>query len=191
MSPSESVGAVLWSIVILGQWVHSQFLQPLGRLLDSLLSAWEESVRSVIREWFAVVTHAINTASGTPTHVPAGAALHPKWPLGGMNLRAGAVLSIFSGSSYFHTVKKTSSSQQAKSGAWHTYWEQATGTFNALLEREGLSSLPVALSRSSSAGESPPSLRLVTTGWSRRKTQAACSHFCSAWNILASCVSHH
>lgn len=66
-----------------------------------------------------------------------------------INYVSGIILSIFSGSSYFQTIRRTAD-REATSWAWRSYWEQATGTFNALLEREF--SLPSPLSRSYSGG---------------------------------------
>lgn len=111
--PAQVAGAVLWSLLITLKWLHAQYVQSLADLiLDGVLATWEESIRSVIREAFSVATHLLNSASG-------------------------ALLSILSGRSYHHTVRR-SSRREATSGAWHSFWATASGTFNALVEREGL-----------------------------------------------------
>ena len=64
-NPLPFAGLVLWSLLISLRWLHAQLVQPVADwVLDTILGAWEESVKAVIREAFGVVTHYTNYISG-------------------------------------------------------------------------------------------------------------------------------
>ena len=83
-----------------------------------------------MREWFAVLARSINTASAF-------------------------LLALVSGSSYRRTAAQNAAVKQQ---AWHRWWQSSRGTFNALVEQEGL-----AAQDGGATGEppSPP----ATPGW--------------------------
>lgn len=95
-----------------------------------------------MREWFAVISRNLNTASAF-------------------------LLSLFSGRSYRRTAARHA---VAKQQAWHRWWHSARGTFNALIEQEGLAgtgddSNPTPSSSASSGAlleSQQPSGRLIT-----------------------------
>ncbi len=109
-NPLQFAGLVLWSLLISLRWLHAQFVQPAADwVLDTVLGAWEESVKAVIREAFGVVTHYTNYISGVGSSVcrnmhtcglqtPAGTV--GNWLL----ILVQAILSVFSGSSYFQVT---------------------------------------------------------------------------------------
>lgn len=66
--------------------------------------------QAFLREWFAVISRNLNTASAF-------------------------LLSLLSGRSYRRTAARHA---VAKQQAWHRWWRSARGTFNALIEQEGL-----------------------------------------------------
>ena len=71
-------------------------------------------LQAVIREWFTVLSRNLNSASAF-------------------------LLSLLSGRSYRRTAARHA---EAKQQAWHRWWRSARGTFNALLEQEGLAGEP-------------------------------------------------
>lgn len=52
-----------------------------------------------------------------------------------LNTFSAFVLSLLSGRSYRRTAVRNAAQKQQ---AWHRWWQQARGTFNALIEQEGL-----------------------------------------------------
>ncbi|KAL4458518.1 hypothetical protein ABPG75_013383 [Micractinium tetrahymenae] len=107
----EAVGAGVWALVLLLRWLHATLIAPVGSFVaDGLMPIYEESVKAFVREWFAVVSRNLNTASAF-------------------------LLSLLSGHSYRRTAARHA---EAKQQAWHRWWRSARGTFNALIEQEGL-----------------------------------------------------
>ena len=144
---SQALGAVVWTMLLVLKWFHAQLVSPSGRwLADSVLPVYEESIKvgeklrslavaegdqagggadtaparlppapstdlqAVVREWFAVLNRNLNTFGAT-------------------------VLSLWSGRSYRRTAARDAA---AHGQAWSNWWHTARGTFNALVEREGL-----------------------------------------------------
>eukprot|EP00887_Chlorella_sp_A99_P006357 scaffold3.g6357.t1 len=98
-----------------------------------LLPVWEESVKTLVRGWFAVGVRSINTFSA-------------------------AILELFP-----QSWRNLPSQQPEHPEAWRRWWATASGTFNFVLEREGLAgpatprSRPATPRSSSAAGARTPS----------------------------------
>lgn len=105
--------------------------RPLAAALPAHASA-RLSMQSFVREWFAVLNRNINTASAF-------------------------LLSLFSGRSYRRTAARNAAQKQQ---AWHRWWQSSHGTFNALIEQEGLTS------DSGTAPPTPRSPRALSVGTS-------------------------
>ncbi|GAB4815151.1 hypothetical protein N2152v2_002197 [Parachlorella kessleri] len=102
-------GAAAWWVIVVVRWYHSTFIQPpVDWWLDTVLAAWEESVKAFVREWFATLTRLINGAAA--------------W-----------TVSIFFKQGYYETMK---SGQNRRPSWWAS--RAGSGTFNSVLERDGL-----------------------------------------------------
>ena len=54
LSPGVAIGRALWLVVVVINWARFQFLQAVEHWTDAVLGTWEESLKSILRENFAV-----------------------------------------------------------------------------------------------------------------------------------------
>ncbi|KAL4859312.1 Dolichyl-diphosphooligosaccharide--protein glycosyltransferase subunit [Chlorella vulgaris] len=121
----QAVAATIFAFACALRWMHAQFVKPLGTSMDVAFPIVEETVKAVVREWFAVLNRNLNTFSAF-------------------------LLAVFTRRSY----RATAASHAAeKEQAWHRWWTSASSTFNAIIEQEGLTS-DAALAHGTSNGDS-------------------------------------
>ena len=129
----RSAGAAVWAVLLVCRWLHAQFIEPVvSFFLDTVLGSWEESMKAGVRETCALASRFTNACSA-------------------------AAVSLFLDRRYYSRLR----SKHTRPTAWQAWWQQQQqaggGTFNAVVERDGL----VALGRRSPA---PPGLRTPRSG---------------------------
>ena len=60
LSPGVAVGRALWLVVVVINWCRFQTANAVEAWADAVLGTWEESLKSVLRESFAISTRVVN-----------------------------------------------------------------------------------------------------------------------------------
>jgi hypothetical protein len=108
--PGRLVSGFVWAACLVVRWLQTQFCHPFARwLMDTVLSSWEETFTSFIREVFSALTRYVNDFFS--------------W-----------VMSAIVDRSYSNTIRAIS----RRTRAWQGWWsEDHTSTFNAIIASEG------------------------------------------------------
>ncbi|KAI3435938.1 hypothetical protein D9Q98_001996 [Chlorella vulgaris] len=108
----QLAGAAVWWVLIVCRWGHATFVAlPMNFFLDTVLANYEEAVKSAVREAFS-------------------------WTARFLNGVAARAVALFVDPEYYDTLR----AGRRRPTAWQRWWAERArrGTFNAVLERDGL-----------------------------------------------------
>jgi hypothetical protein len=107
--PKQFTRFCVWGVLCLARFGHQHLFQPVADYaIDTCTAAWEESLKSIVRETLTAVVRTISSVSA-------------------------AIVSLFYQKGYYKSLR----SQFKATDAWQHYWtENHQSTLNAVVERE-------------------------------------------------------